>query len=339
MVTFLIILTLLLTICLIIVAGVRIEPHIISRFELGRRATGRDSAAKRILEREERLSELVTLLRVKQSLLLVLVVFCAIGAFGWLWGALYALLVSLTFGAVARTSLAQKLSSALWERSEPHVLRWLDRLRPVSRTLRVDAVIDAEMYRRFDSREELGKLIQQSKDILSANDRLLLSHGLQFAQKHVDEVMTPRAAIDSIKKGEFLGPLTLSELHDLGHSRLPVTDGDLDHIVGILHLRDLLSLDNKKSATAEKVMEQRVFYIHQEDTLEHALAAFIRTRRHLFVVINGNRETVGLLSLEDVVEALLGRKIMDEDDVHEDLHAVARQRGQHNNRPDEHIDL
>jgi len=86
-------------------------------------------------------------------------------------------------------------------------------------------------------------------------------------------------------------------------------------------------------------MEQRVFYIHQEDTLEHALAAFIRTRRHLFVVINGNRETVGLLSLEDVVEALLGRKIMDEDDVHEDLHAVARQRGQHNNRPDEHIDL
>ena len=196
--TFLIILTLLLTICLIIVAGVRIEPHIISRFELGRRATGRDSAAKRILEREERLSELVTLLRIKQSLLLVLVVFCAIGAFGWLWGALYALLVSLTFGAVARTSLAQKLSSALWERSEPHVLRWLDRLRPVSRTLRVDAVIDAEMYRRFDSREELGKLIQQSKDILSANDRLLLSHGLQFAQKHVDEVMTPRAAIDSI---------------------------------------------------------------------------------------------------------------------------------------------
>jgi CBS domain containing-hemolysin-like protein len=84
-----------------------------------------------------------------------------------------------------------------------------------------------------------------------------------------------------------------------------------------------LTLDRKKSVTAERAMEPRVFYIHEDQTLRHALAAFLRTHHHLFVVVNEFRETVGLLSLEDVIEALLGQKIVDEFDTHEDLRTVA----------------
>jgi CBS domain containing-hemolysin-like protein len=106
-----------------------------------------------------------------------------------------------------------------------------------------------------------------------------------------------------------------------------------------LHLRDLLSLDVKRSTTAEKAMEKKVYYIHEKDTLEHALAAFLKTRHHLFIVINDQRETVGLVTLEDVLETLIGRRIVDEDDIHADLRAVAEREGRLNNQAPSHIDL
>lgn len=323
---------------LILVLGVRVRPSQLSRFELHRRAK-RDRAAESILAREERLNELATLVWIKTAVLLVLTTLCAIWAFGWGLGVVVALAVAVCGGALARIPLIHRASQTLWERTEPMALRLMPKLRPVLHTLRTDAVIDAENYRRFDSREELTHLIDQSKDLLTPSERKVLVHALQFPEVRVNSVMTPRTMIESIKKDEFLGPLVLHELHEKGHSRLPVIDEDLNNVVGVLHIRDLLSLDTKESATAQQVMDRRVFYIRQDDSLEHALAAFLKTRRHLFIVINEHRETVGLVTLEDTIEALLGRRIMDEDDIHEDLRAVATQQARHRNTPKDHVDL
>lgn len=335
----LIISTLILTLGLVIVAGIRIPPSIMSHFELKRRSKNHDAVAQAALAREERLTGLATLLWLKVVLLFFLVIIFALLAFGWGWGVVYGVVVAVAFGALARTSLIQTIAQRVWRWYEPTATVLLRKIQPILQTLRIDAAIDTTIYRRFDSRQELEHLLERSGTILTTKERQLLVHGLRFSDTTVRDVMTPRGAIDSIKKDEFLGPLVLSELHDLGHSRLPVTDGDLDHIIGVLHLRDLLSLDNKRSSTAEKMMDARVYYIHADDTLDHALAAFISSRHHLFIVINDARETVGLLSLEDVIEALIGRSIMDEDDHHENLKAVAIRRGLQNNQPKGHVDL
>lgn len=334
-----IVLTLITTLLLIVVAGIRIRPSVVSKFELRRRSKANDQKAEAALRREERLAEFATVLWLKQMLLIFLVVIFSLLAFGWWLGGLYACVVLVTFAACARTAVFQSASRWVWARIEAPVEKFIEKARPIIQTLRIDATIDTAVYRRFDSRQELEYLLKQSGTVLTPDERQVLIHGLQFNEKKVAEVMTPRAAIDSINKSEFLGPLTLSELHELGHSRLPVIDEDIDHVVGVLHIRELLSLDNKKSATAEAVMDARVYYIHADDTLKHALAAFITSRRHLFIVINEQRETVGVISLEDVIEALIGRKIMDEDDNHEDLQAVAKRRGQSNNQPKNHVDL
>ncbi|HUC96386.1 MAG TPA: CBS domain-containing protein, partial [Candidatus Saccharimonadales bacterium] len=189
------------------------------------------------------------------------------------------------------------------------------------------------------SRQELQYLVDASVGVLSSDEKNLIVHSLSFGDQLVSSVMTPRSMIDSIKSSEFLGPLTLDDLHKTGHGKLPVIKNDVDHVIGILNLQSLLALDIKRSTTAEKAMDPKVFYIRQEQSLQHALAAFLRTKHNLFIVVNEFRETVGLLSLEDVIEALLGRKIVDEFDNHDNLREVALRNPHGNNYPKKREDV
>lgn len=338
MFTFLVIVTVVVAIGLLLVAAMRPVYSVYSLPELTRRAK-KDEGAKRVLERQLLLGDIETLLRTASVMLFVGLVCLLIAVSGWGMGVILALIIGITYPALARMSLFSKPSAALYKSIEPSLLKFAASTKPLFHFLRGMPFYKADDYRRFDSREELAELIDDAKDVLSSNERALISSALVFNAKTVASVMTPRNVIDFIQKSEFLGPLVLSELSALGHSRLPVVDRDLDHVEGILHLRDLLSLDIKRSVTAEKAMEPKVYYIHQDDTLEHALAAFLKTRHHLFIVLNDQRETVGLLTLEDVLEALIGRRIVDEDDIHDDLRAVAQREGKANNAAPGHVDL
>lgn len=332
-------LAILLYLSLILVTGIRPAPTEMSRFELRRRAKKGDIESRKTLEREDKLQDISTLITLKSIILLILVVVSLIASCGWLWGILLSLLVGVTFTKISHTHFVSVYSRKLYTRYEHAILLYIDRLVPFLKLLRTSFTASVDRHRKFDSLEELQYSIQQSTAVLDENQRTLIVAALGFKDQIISDVMTPRNVITTIHKDEFLGPLVLSELHDSGHSRLPVVDEDIDHVIGMLHVRDLLSLDNKLSATAEKVMEKKVYYIHQDDTLDHALAAFITSRHHLFVVINDQRETVGLLSLEDVIEKLIGREIVDEDDNHADLRAVALRKGKTNNSGTGHIDL
>lgn len=337
MTIFLVIIACILFLCLVVLAAFHPVRPQYSLAELKRRAKAADAYVIE-LDRYELNPALETLLRTKRAVLLVLLASALIVAMGW-FGLFIALLAALLYPIIARLGWVQKLSQRLYLKVEPFLLDIVSRFEYLLHGLREPATRLEEPPKKVDSREELAELVEHSKAVVGENERRLLQAALTFPDRTVSEVMTPRTVIDFIKKGEFLGPLVLDELHALGHSRLPVIAEDLNHVVGILHLRDLLSLDQKRSMTAEKAMESKVFYIREDDTLEHALAAFIKNRHHLFIVINRNRETVGLITLEDVMEALIGRKIVDEDDIHADLRVVAEREGKSNNVPAGHVDL
>lgn len=114
----------------------------------------------------------------------------------------------------------------------------------------------------------------------------------------------------------------MDELHKSGHSRFPVYDPEKnDAIVGTLYLRDLIG--NKKSGKVKDLMSKKVFFVHEELDLNHALNGFIKTRHHMFIVVNTFEEFVGILTIEDVLEQVLGRQIVDEFDAYENLREVA----------------
>lgn len=310
-----------------------------SRYERARRQKqGEDGDIHTDISREEAADNIAGALRVVGALVLVVFILLALTTFGWLFGALLAVAGVLLYGTVARVSFVHEASQRTYERYEAAVLKFVVTHRGVFGFFR-GVPRTSEVPAQVASRQELVHVAEQSPHVLTKHEIALIRHGLKFGERRVDTVMTPRSVMDVVKKDDVLGPLILDELHKTGHNRFPVIDGDVDHVVGVLYTRNLLTLHDKKTHRAEELMSTPVYYIREDQTLDHALAAFLRTHHHLFIVVNEYRETVGILTLEDTIEALLGRKIVDEFDAHEDLRVVAERNPRANNTPSKRTDV
>lgn len=318
---------------LLIVLGVQPKTSSHSQFELRRRSGLGDEKAKILLRQREFLRDIISLQRAVASLCLVILSIISVYLFNWAAGLILSIIIALEIGAVARIGLWQKYSQQLYEKYEPLILTTIERHQVILSLIRSVSPVVGDS-RVIESKEELLEMVAQSSGAISPSEKKLITNGLKFNDMKVEEIMTPRSMIESVPMNELLGPLVLDDLHKKGYSRFPVIDGDIDHVVGMLRIQDLLTIDRKaKSHRAETVMSKDVYYIRENQTLQYALAAFLKTQHHLFIVVNEFRETVGLLSLEDVIEALLGQKIIDEYDVYGDIRKAATSNPQKNNLP------
>ena len=318
---------------LLIVLGVQPKTSSHSQFELRRRSGLGDEKAKILLRQREFLRDIISLQRAVASLCLVILSVISVYLFNWAAGLILSIIIALEIGAVARIGLWQKYSQQLYEKYEPLILTTIERHQVILSLIRSVSPVVGDS-RVIESKEELLEMVAQSGGAISSSEKKLITNGLKFNDMKVEEIMTPRSMIESVPMNELLGPLVLDDLHKKGYSRFPVIDGDIDHVVGMLRIQDLLTIDRKaKSHRAETVMSKDVYYIRENQTLQHALAAFLKTQHHLFIVVNEFRETVGLLSLEDVIEVLLGQKIIDEYDVYGDIRKSATANPQKNNLP------
>lgn len=328
---FLAILFVMITLALIAVTSISPRRTKLSMYELERRRRKGDTAAADELRRILLLDDIVSLRKATEALLLVLAVLSAVSAFGFFIGVAIGVMTSLVYSRIAHFDWLVQMVDGYYRRIEPGLLTFVERHPRLGQVLRSVNVQNEPNI--LSSREELEHLIRESSGILSLEEKKLINNALHFHEKTVEEVMTPRGVMNTVAKEDVIGPLLLDELHKTGHSRFPVTDGDIDHIVGILHIRSLLTLDNgKKTSRVETAMDKKIYFINQNQKLERALSAFIKTRHHMFIVVNDYRETAGILTLEDALEALLGRKILDEFDVVDDLRVLAARNPNKNNK-------
>lgn len=330
MTTVYVLLLVLITVLLLLVVGAKPSRSLLSRYELERRIKADDKGAKQTLRRESLLSDVYSLQRILSALLLVVFSPIAIIVLGWVFGIILSLLLALEYVAIARLKPVRSIADRLYIKIEPKLLDWIEKFEPVFKFIRGREELMTGSG-KVASVDELVHIIEQSDGVLTKSEQKLLIHAIQFEDKLVSDVMTPRSVIDSVDRSEVLGPLMLDQLHKTGHSRFPVVDGDIDHVIGMIYLNELVQIERKKSLTAEKAMSDKVYYIREDQTLGHALNAFIRTHHHLFIVVNEYRETVGVISLEDVIERILGRQIIDEFDAHDDLRVVAARNPRANN--------
>lgn len=314
---------------LVLVAAMRPRRSPLSLYELERREHTKNPSARAELRREILITDVISVIRVIGAILLVLTVVMAIEAFGGIAGTVVGVLVALLYGRSAKLEAVRVLADRVYEHFEPMLLRFVELHPKLCEAVR--STTSERVDYRPASREEFEHLVENSGSVLKESEKKLLLNNLHFGDKRVEEVMTPRGVITAIKHDTLIGPLALNDLHQTGHERFPVYEGDIDHIVGLLYIHDLVTLSNKESKTAEALMEGKVFYVEQTQTLREALAAFLHVKHHLFVVINEYRETAGIITLEDVIEAMIGQRIIDEFDVHDDMRIVAARSAKFNN--------
>ncbi len=177
------------------------------------------------------------------------------------------------------------------------------------------------LYDRQDLIDLLKLQLVQPDNRIEQSELDIALNALTFGDDTVGQHLTPRRVVKAIRADEALGPIVMDELHQSGHSRFPVYAGKADNIVGTLFLRDLVHA--KAGGTAQDLMKPGAAYVHEEQSLYDALQAILRTHRQLYIVVNSFEEYVGIITIEDVLETILGKPIVDEFDQYDDLRAVA----------------
>jgi magnesium and cobalt transporter len=167
--------------------------------------------------------------------------------------------------------------------------------------------LSSMLLRTPDDRAELIALLHQSSERLALDeDALSMIEGvLQVSERCARDIMVARAQMDVIDIGqppsEFV-PIAIRA----GHSRFPVTDGDRDRIVGVLHAKDLLRLYAQGPVGLRDLLRPAVF-IPESKRLDVLLRDFRLNRNHLAIVIDEHGGVAGLITIEDVLEQIVGQ--------------------------------
>jgi CBS domain containing-hemolysin-like protein len=163
-------------------------------------------------------------------------------------------------------------------------------------------------HRHVHSPEEIELLIAESRDggLLEPEEQIRLHRALRLGLRTASQLMVPRdrlAALDAATPlDEVLTTVTASPF-----SRMPVYRGDLDHVIGMLHTKDVVSayVHDVRRRSLTSLLRPIIRVRH--DMPADRLLAFLRERRtHQALVVDGNGKVIGLITLEDVVTELLG---------------------------------
>jgi CBS domain containing-hemolysin-like protein len=164
------------------------------------------------------------------------------------------------------------------------------------------------------SREELTHLVEEhAQDMgsaIDADESRIVSGALQFSTFQAKDAMTPIDKVLKVTARDELDVSLLIKLKNSGHSRFPVYDTGLQEFVGILYMKDILG--EKLPQPMTRFYRDRIYDVPHDSQLDTVLSRFIQTKSHLSLVLDDDDRPIGIITLEDVIEEILKREIIDE---------------------------
>ncbi len=180
-----------------------------------------------------------------------------------------------------------------------------------------------------EAREELEALVETAREegALDPGEYRIMSNIMQLSSIAVQDVMTPRTVVFGLPETTTVeDALKKPELQM--YSRFPVYEGNNpDSVIGYVFAKDVLraALAGRKTAELGKLKRQ-VHFMPENITLERALEQFLQQKQHMFMVVDEHGGVEGMVTMEDVLETMLGAEIVDEADHVVDLRQLAKQR-------------
>jgi len=193
------------------------------------------------------------------------------------------------------------------EGSSKGLLRWL---RKVFR--RVSEISEPEELER-----EIQELITEGelRGVISEDEGEMIQRIFSFRDTTAREIMVPRTDVTAVRADTKLRQV-IEIIVESGHSRIPVFEETLDNITGIIHAKDLLRYWGQEDIEARELIKPP-YYIPETKKISAVLAELKHRKSHLAVVVDEYGGTAGILTLEDIIEEIIG-DIMDEYDREQD---------------------
>lgn len=186
---------------------------------------------------------------------------------------------------------------------------WKKLLAVIFRLDNEDVITEEELITIVDEAQQDGGIDEQEGELIRS--------AIEFTDADVEEIITPRVDVAAIDKETSFEEIT-ELFHTTGFSRIPVYEDTIDNIIGILHEKDFFYLCRGKGETLEAILK-KPFFITCHVKISKLLTQFQQEKTHIAVVLDDYGGTMGIVTLEDVLEELVGDIWDEHDEVEEQV--------------------
>lgn len=296
--------------------------------DLKRKAEMGDKRAKKIYPVRKRGNLLlVTLLLGNVAVNAAIAIFMGSIASGVLAGLVSTLLITI-FGEIVPQAIFSRFALSVGSKVVWLVKIFIVILYPIAAPMAfiIDKVLGEELPTIY-SKRELRKIITEHSDNTDSDieeDEANIARGaFTFGDKTVKEVMVPRSKVITLSGNDVLNKKTIRMLGKHSFPRIPVLDNKGLVVHGVIYTYDLLNLANLHKKAID-VCHKKVIFVNENEKLDFVLNEFIKKKYHMFIVINEFKEYSGVITIEDILEEILGQEIVDEFDIDSPVHQISK---------------
>ncbi len=238
--------------------------------------------------------------------------------FEFLFKMVFVTFLLLLFGEIAPKVLAQS-SPRVFARVAAPVLLALQRLFYPLSLLLMNAgsrIGQRAMHHSEISLDELADAVDMTQSA-TKEEKGILSGIINFINTEVQEIMRARVDIIAISLTESYAKVK-ELINESGYSRIPIYDNNLDNICGVLYVKDLLPYVDKEEVAWQQLL-RKPYFVPEHKKINDLLEEFQSNKVHVAIVVDEYGSTLGLVSLEDIIEEIIG-EISDESDNDERLY-------------------
>jgi len=255
----------------------------------------------------------------------------AIMVFGEKWETVIAILLTLvilyfseiipkTIGAVYWQKIAIPATFAIiWLVKITYPLVWVStRLTKIISTNKTNAITREEIIALASLGHKDGSLFQ--------NENTYLSNMLQLRDIRTEEILTPRSVVHMLEESTNVTD-ALNDTATRTFTRIPIYRDSTDNITGKVIKHDLFEAERRGHGDVPvSQYAKKVYHVSEKLPVQQLLDMFIKHRAHMFLVEDAFGQTAGIVTLEDAIETMLGREIVDESDTTEDMQELAKKK-------------
>lgn len=240
--------------------------------------------------------------------------------FEFLFKTVFVTFLLLLFGEILPKVLAQTspVRFATFVVRPLQVLRWI--FYPLSYVLvhTSSRISEKAKHKSEISLDELADAVDMTESS-SPEEHGMLAGIVNFVNTEVQEIMKPRVDITALEQSDNYETVKKTIIGS-GFSRIPVYDQDIDNIRGTLYVKDLLPYINHGNEFDWKQLIRKPYFVPEHKKINDLLADFQSNKVHMAIVVDEYGSTLGLVSLEDIIEEIVG-EISDESDMDESFYA------------------